>query len=325
MISDIDKQLLNLIQARIELLSRPYLAVGETLGIGESEIISRIKALKVSGIVRQISPVFDPRRLGYRSTLVAMEAPKANVENAEQVLIGHPGVSHGYERDHKFNLWFTLAIPPDKQIDDELKALSESTGVSSVIALPATRLFKIGTYFAAEDDGQAPAPATLYDGSLPKEAKLTDSDKKVINSLQQDLPLVEEPFEAIARQSGIAENELLSRAKSLLERGVIRRYSASINHRRVGYTANAMTCWTVPAEKVDETGKKIAAIRQVSHCYERKTSGSWPYNVFAMIHARDEATCRKIADDASRETGLSDYLALFSTKEFKKKRINYPV
>ena len=322
--NDVDKKLLNLIQSEFPLVREPYHALGEKLGVSEDEVISRIKELKAKGFVRQISPVFDPRRLGYRSTLVAMEAPASRLEQAEQTLIDHPGVSHGYERNHKFNLWFTLAIPPAGDIAEELRKLSDSTGVETALALPATRLFKIGTYFSSDNEGMGSA-AMQFDGALPVEAVLSDLDKKVVNGLQQDLPLVREPFGMIARRLGISDGELIAQCRSLLERGVIRRFSASINHRRIGYTANAMTCWDVPPGKVDEAGKKIAALREVSHCYERKTDGSWPYNLFAMIHARDEEMCRKIADTASRETGLSNYVALFSTKEFKKMRIKYPV
>ncbi len=322
---DIDKKLLNLIQSEFPLVSEPYRALGEKLGIGEDEVISRIKELKSSGLVRQISPVFDPRRLGYRSTLVAMETPKAQLEKAEQFLIDHPGVSHGYERDNKFNLWFTLAIAPDKEIADELTKLLNNTGIESVIALPATRLFKIGTYFASDEEVQATTTAMQFDGDLPEKADLTRLDKKVINGLQLDLPLVSKPFEVIAARLGLSEAVLLKECQILLDRGIIRRFSASVNHRRVGYTANGMTCWSVPSAKVDEAGKKIAALPEVSHCYERQTNGPWSYNLFAMIHARDEATCRKIAEEASRETGLSDHIVLFSTKEFKKTRIKYPV
>ena len=205
---DADKKLLNLIQSEFPLVREPYHALGEKLGISEDEVISRIKELKAKGFVRQISPVFDPRRLGYRSTLVAMEAPESQLEKAEQLLIDHPGVSHGYERNNKFNLWFTLAIPPSGEIADELRKLSDSTGVETVLALPATRLFKIGTYFASDEEGMS-SPATQFDGALPEEAVLSDLDKKVINGLQQDLPLVREPFGQIAKQLGISDAELL--------------------------------------------------------------------------------------------------------------------
>lgn len=322
---NIDKQLLNFIQAKIELVPQPYRALGDMLGITEEDVISRIKELKAKGIIRQISPVFDPRRLGYTSTLVAMEAPKDKVEKAEQVLIDHSGVSHGYERDHKFNIWFTLAIPPDKEADDELREISESTGVETVMSLPATRLFKIGTYFAADGEVQTGNTAATFDGRLPQRALFSPSEKIVINGLQRDLPLISRPFAQIAERRRLSEKLLLNNAEVLLELGIMRRFSAQVNHRRVGYTANGMTCWIVPPEKVDEVGKKIAALPEVSHCYERMTNASWPYNLFAMIHARDEETCNQIAVKASKDGGLSGFKVLFSTKEFKKTRIRYPV
>ena len=321
----IDKKLLHLIQTEFPLLPAPYEALGESLGIGAGEVMARIEELKNGGVIRQISPVFDTRRLGFRSTLVAMQAAKSQLDQAERLLLEHPGVSHGYERDHQFNLWFTLAIPPAADISGELQRLIDITGIKKAVSLPATKLFKIGAYFSTDEDSQSVSNPTPSDGTLPSEAVLSDRDRIVINGLQQDLPLVPAPFAAIAARLGISEADLLAQCRSLLERGIIRRFSASINHRQVGYTANAMTCWAAPPEKVDVAGQKLALLAEVSHCYERKTSDLWQYNMFAMIHGHDEETCRQIADRVSRETGMGNYVSLFSTREFKKTRVKYTV
>jgi len=324
-LGDINKQLLNLMQTDFPLVPEPYRALGEKLGISGDDVMARIGELKARGLIRQISPVFDARRLGYRSTLVALKVEPSKLDGAARLFVEHPGVSHGYERNHQFNLWFTLAIPPAADIDAELQRLTENTGVESVMALPATKLFKINTYFAVDEDGHSGNTGTYADTSLPQEAPYSDLERRVINELQQDLPLVSAPFAVMAERLGISESDFLARCRSLLERGIIRRFGASLNHRQVGYTANAMTCWAVPPEMVDTAGKKLAALSEVSHCYERRTNPSWPYNLFAMIHAHDKETCRQIADKVSQEIGLGDYLSLFSTREFKKTRIKYTV
>jgi DNA-binding Lrp family transcriptional regulator len=124
---------------------------------------------------------------------------------------------------------------------------------------------------------------------------------------------------------GIDVKDLLVQCQLLKQRGVIRRFGAAINHRQAGFKANAMTCWIAPPDVVDVAGQKLASLREVSHCYERKTNPLWQYNLFAMIHGHSKEACQEIADKVSRETGLIDYVRLFSTKEFKKMRIKYLV
>jgi len=112
---------------------------------------------------------------------------------------------------------------------------------------------------------------------------------------------------------------------STITRPGFRRYGAAVNHHKAGFAANAMTCWIAPPEKVDEAGEKLASLRAVSHCYERKTNQAWSYNIFAMIHAHTKEECQQIVDNMCAEMDLSDYLMLFSTQEFKKIRTKYLV
>lgn len=321
----IGNKLLNMIQVELPLTPAPYHALGGKMGIEACDVIQRIEELKTEGIIRQISPVLDARRLGYRSTLVAMKIAPPQLKPAAQLIVEHPGVSHGYERDHQFNLWFTLAIPPTIEVENELKRLNSLIGAEAAFALPAIKLFKIMAHFAVDEDLPLAAVGTQSNGALPQEAELSDLDRLVINELQQDLPLIPRPFDAMAKGLGMSVADFLSQCRSLLERGIIRRFSASVNHRKVGFTANAMTCWVTPPEMVDGAGQKLASLAEVSHCYERKTNTLWPYNLFAMIHGHTKETCHEIAARVSQETGLSEHVLLFSTKEFKKTRIKYLV
>ena len=122
-------------------------------------------------------------------------------------------------------------------------------------------------------------------------------------------------------------DKFLSHCQTLLQRGIMRRFSASINHSKLGFTANAMACWNMPSDIIEAAGEKIARFPEVSHCYVRQTSPLWPYNLFAMMHATSRKTCQAIADRVRSETGLSKYnlVLLFSTREIKKTRVRYTV
>jgi len=325
-LDSIDKKLLNLVQTEFPLKPRPYSELGLKLGIDRDDVIQRIEQLKAKGIIRQISPVFDARSLGYKVTLVAMRVAENQLEKAAQVIKQHPGISHGYERDHHFNLWFTLAIPAAADMETELKRLTSPINAEAILALPAIRLFKIGAYFAMGRDRQTAMATVAQPGRvLPQEAELSPTDRLVINELQQDLPLVPAPFTAMAAQLNMDEEFFLAHCRSLLQRSIMRRFGALVNHRKTGFKANAMACWVAPPDKVDTAGRKLASLHEVSHCYERKTNPWWPYNLFAMIHGRSREICRVLADKVSSETGLRDYVLIYSTKEFKKARVKYAV
>lgn len=321
----IDKKLIGLVQTEFPLKPRPYSELGLKLNIDEDDVIQRIEQLKAKGIIRQISPVLDARRLGYRSTLVAMRVDKTELGKTEQLIRQHPGISHGYERDHHFNVWFTLAIPPTADIETELKRLTNSAHAEAAFSLPAIKVFKLAAYFAMDGVGHPAGIGAHPDGILPEKVELSQTDRLVINELQQDLALVAKPFDAIAARLSMDVEGFLVQCRSLKQRDIIRRFSASVNHRKAGFRANAMTCWIAPPDMIDTAGRKLASLREVSHCYERETNPLWQYNLFAMIHGLTKDECQQIADKISRETGLIDYVLLFSTKEFKKTRIKYLV
>ncbi|MBI2859939.1 MAG: Lrp/AsnC family transcriptional regulator [Chloroflexi bacterium] len=319
-----DKKLLDLVQAAFPLSSRPYADLGEKLGVAEDEVIERLKQLRAERLIRQISPVVDARRLGFRSTLVAVKVARPRLEEAAAVIGQHQGVSHCYERNHEFNLWYTLAVPPDCDVAAEVERMARASGAEAAFELPALKLFKIGVYFAMDGEEQ-PARAQMPGGELPQEVQLSAGDRTVINAIQNELPLVPTPFAGMAAGAGMEVADFLEGCRSLVERGIVRRFGASLNHRKAGFRANAMTCWAAPPEQVDEMGQRLASLSEVSHCYERRTNPLWRYNLFAMIHAHAEEQCREIAGRMSRETGLDDCVLLFSTREFKKARIKYLV
>jgi DNA-binding Lrp family transcriptional regulator len=159
------------------------------------------------------------------------------------------------------------------------------------------------------------------------DSELSPTDRAVINELQQDLPLNEKPFDLISARLSMDVDKFISRCQALLQRGIMRRFSASINHSKLGFTANAMACWNMPSDIIEAAGEKIAKFPEISHCYERQASPLWPYNLFAMIHAASRETCQAIADRVRSESRLNkdNLVLLFSTREIKKTRVRYTV
>jgi DNA-binding Lrp family transcriptional regulator len=152
---------------------------------------------------------------------------------------------------------------------------------------------------------------------------IDDLERKIIQHLQGDIPLTTTPFASIASKVGIDEGELLERIRRLKERGVLRRFGATLHHRQAGLKANVMVAWHVPKDQVDEIGPLMAGVREVSHCYERKTNREWKYNLFTMVHGKSRQHCNEVVERISEVTGMKEYVLLFTRKEFKKTSPEY--
>jgi DNA-binding Lrp family transcriptional regulator len=152
---------------------------------------------------------------------------------------------------------------------------------------------------------------------------LTDLEKKVIASVQGDIPICERPYRQLAEQIGISEEEFLDVLRTLDQRDLVRRFGATLRHQKSGYTANAMVAWQVDEERVEEVGQIMASFRAVSHCYRRNPAPDWPYNLYTMVHAMDEASCHATAATMAAKANVSTYSLLFSRREFKKTSMRY--
>ena len=328
----VDRKLLNIIQSRFPLVEEPYQHVAGELGITEAEVVDRLRALRASNVVRQISAIFDTRRLGYKTSLVAMAFEPGNLKGAASKINEHPGVSHNYAREGSYyNLWYTVAVPPGESIEDTVNGMAEATNAVSFRLMPTIRFFKIGVNFdMVEKKGAAHeyySPDGYGNGSRNADwnvaVALSDFDIEAIRELQEDLPMISRPFDAMAERLGITVQQLFEVAREFEERQIMRRYSAVLHHRKAGFKANGMGVWTVPEERSEEVGIRMAAHPAVTHCYERPTFPDWPYTHFTMIHATSKAGCEKAANEISEATDITDYLMLYSTREYKKTRVRY--
>ena len=323
-LAESDKELLNEIQWTFPLVTRPFDAIAKKFDTTPEIIKEKLNNLKEIGVLRQLSAIFDTRKLGYTSSLVAMEIEHDKLDHVASQINRHPGVSHNYERDHQFNLWFTLAVPPGADLNSELEKFNVLNGIKKVRMLPTLQLFKIGVKLDMVDDKKHEVAPTEEKKEI-KNIKFepTEDDKDFIRELQKDMEIIDEPFVKAANNLGITEDELFSKMKHYESLGVLRRFAAILRHRQVGFTANGMIVWKVPEDRITSVGETLGSFPQVSHCYERPTYDDWPYNVFSMIHCKTHDEAYDVAKTIQNQIDVNDYKILFSSREFKKTRVEY--
>ncbi len=331
----IDRKLLNLIQGPFPMAAQPYLNLAQQLETTEQDVLDRLTELKRQNVLRQISAIFDTRRLGYQTTLVAMAYDPKQLHKAALEINKHPGVSHNYAREGSYyNLWFTLAVPPDHDLEATARYMGRKTGALETRIMPTLRFFKIGVNFDMVNQQGSSfnfSPDNLGPGGSGKEESeswnkavaVTEFEKEVIREMQENLPLISRPFDPIAERLGLTTEGMFALAEEFQSRRIMRRYSAVLNHRRSGFRHNAMIVWQVPPERSQEVGMIMAGHKAVTHCYERPTFPDWPYTHFTMVHATSQEGCEQYSMEISEATGITGQLVLYSTREYKKTRVRY--
>jgi len=317
-----ENELLYQMQHAFPLTINPFKEIAHTLNTSEEEVLATVKRLKEEKIIRQTSAIFDTKRLGYTSSLVAFKVAKEHIEKAATLINAHPGVSHNYLRNHDYNIWFTMAVSPDSQLGlaRTIEILKQQTGAEDAITLPTLKMFKISVKM---DTTGKRAKKEKVKKTLHQDITLTPKHIAVIKALQKDIAIVSEPYKEAIEELDIEYQEFFDIAHTLKASGVMRRFATILNHRKAGFGANAMSVWVVPEEKGETIGRQMAEFSAVSHCYLRPSYPNWPYNLFAMVHAKTQEECDALIEEMAKESGLSEYGKLYSTVEFKKQRLVY--
>jgi DNA-binding Lrp family transcriptional regulator len=311
-----DRELLGALQAEIPLVSTPFAFIGQALDLSEKEVIKRTERLRRDGFIRHLAAQFDARALGYRSCLVAARVDPERIDEAAAAITAHPGVTANYRRNNDLNLWFTLFVSPQSKLglDRTIEILGRAAECDTLRPLPTLKLFKNVT---AEHDSSSEHE------SHGEYTPLTPLEIECVRLLQGDLPLQPRPFDFLARVSGVGVDDLLTSARTLLKRGQIRRFAATIAPRKQGFAASAMGVWVVPQDRAEEYAAKFVQHRAVSHCYLRPVYGDWPYNLYTTVHARSVDECESVINDLAIDNGLTQKQALFPIREYKKARITF--
>ncbi len=152
---------------------------------------------------------------------------------------------------------------------------------------------------------------------------LTRLERRIIYELQGDLEVTDRPFLALAEKLGIPEEELIAKIREFEKSGKIRRFGATLKHQRTGFEGNVMVAWRVDEARADQAGEVMSSFEEVTHCYKRPKSAEWPYNLYTMVHAKDEEACLKIVEEIAEAAGVEERALLFSVKELKKTTMRY--
>lgn len=316
------EEILSRIQKNFPLVARPFKIMAKELNISEKEILEILNREKQADIIRQTSAIFDTKRLGYQSSLVAFKISKTNIDKAVNIINSHPGVSHNYERNHDFNIWFTMAVAPDSTLGLEktIKMLVKLTNADDYIVLPTLKLFKINVKLntTGKDEKREKVKKVIH-----KKVELTPLHHDIIKKAQYDISFVSEPFAKIIDELNIDYNTFFDILNELQSAGMMRRFASILNHRKAGFNANAMVVWDVNEDEGESIGEVAATFSAVSHCYLRPKYKNWPYNLFTMIHGKTIKETNSTIKDIANEIESKSHLPLYSSREFKKVRIEY--
>jgi DNA-binding Lrp family transcriptional regulator len=311
-----DARLLVTLQQGVPVDRRPFARIGADLGLTEEAVLARVRQLFETGVARRFGAVFESRSLGYASTLCAADIPAGQLEAAAARIAPHPGITHCYEREGHPNLWFTMTAPAAR-LTQEIERVAKALGPYPVLNLPALQKFKIEAVFGRDDDDAPPARDRAQAPATPA-ALLTEHEQQVVRHLQGNLAVSEDPFGRLAAELGCDPDKLIELIGQWKQSGVIRRIGLVMRHQRLGFAANSMCVWAVPADRIAAAGRTLAQSPHVTHCYERPHTREFPFNLYAMMHAKTGDALRTAFEELAQKAGLADGRMMWSVREFKK-------
>ena len=315
------QRVLDEIQGGFPIDHDPYGVLSERLKVPRKTILSCVETLRKDGSIRHICASLNSRKLGAVSTLcgLAIAGTQDDIDRAAAIVSSYPEVTHNYQRDAEYSVWFTPIAASPERLETMLHEIKERTGCDGFLNLPVTRMHKIRVDFGNHKKDCKRSEAT-HGKPFSSENPF---DVAFIRWAQSD-QTGEFPFEDAARAIGnaicdasITESDVINRFHELKSQGVIRRFGAFVQHRKLGYEFNGMTVWNVPEERSDEIGQAFSCLSYVSHCYSREQAESWPYNLYAMVHAKSQEELDAYVNEMRELIGFEPRV-LVSTKEFKK-------
>ena len=312
-IDPVDLRLLDGFQREFPLVAQPFAAIGATLGLTEAEVIDRLAHLQSTGRITRVGGTVRPNTAG-ASTLAALAVPEDRIEDIAAIVGDEPGVNHSYLREAEWNLWFVATAPDDPALAASLSRIEAATGLP-LLDLRLVRPFNIDLGFPL-----AGGPVTMPVGRGVETAVLRASDRPLLDALSRGLDLTPRPYAALALRLGRDETAVIARIAALLAAGILTRLGVIVRHRALGFTANAMVVWDVPAIATQTAGRALATLPGVTLAYERRpVAGLWPYRLYCMIHARSRPEALAVLETARTLPELAgiDHRVLFSTRCFK--------
>ncbi len=318
-LDELDRALIDRWQRDLPLVTTPFATVGRRHGLGEAETIERLAGFVTNGLATRVGAVLAPNTVG-ASTLAAMAVPQDRLEAVAAIVDAEQGVNHNYERENRFNLWFVVTGADRGAVDAILARIEEATGIA-VLDLPMLCAYHIDLGFPI-DGGRAIVDKHPTPPCSPDTDVLEADDISLLRAIEDGLPLVARPFQAVAQRLGRTEADVISRLQILSDAGIVRRLGIIVRHRSVGFSSNAMAVWQLDEARIDKIGAAFASHPSVTLCYRRRPAGAeWPYTLFVMVHAKERCAALSVIQELNRANGTESVpqAVLFSRRCFKQR------
>ena len=309
-----DLAFVNRWQRGFPLDARPF----ARMGIAEDQALATLRSLRQLGVIDRVGPVFRPNTVG-ASSLAAMSVPAERLAEVAAFVSEQPGVNHNYEREHRFNLWFVATGRDAITVETTIRTLEEATGLR-VLRLPLLEEFHVDLGFDLESRD---APREAAPQAFPP---LSQAERRLVAATVDGLPLIPEPYAAIAIKARMTDEDVVSHLRAMLADGRIRRIGAVVRHRRLGYEANAMAVWDVPDQQVAALARRLSREPAVTLCYRRaRALPDWPYNLYCMVHGKKKDLVTSEVERLGTACGLGAFprAVLFSNRCFSQRAARY--
>ncbi len=308
---DKDRQLLGFLRKGINLTSRPFQDLASKLGTDSSEFFLRLINLREKKLAGHLTAVLDPQFLAYQSVWVAAKLSDSEKEfnQAAERINAHPGVIKSHRRSHSFNFWFTLILPPAESAEEHLRGLQQTAGSGKMLALPVIKRFKSGN--------------AVESSVSPGFIDLTDQEIEVLRKIQEDLPLLDRPFQKMARDLEMTEFNFLEVLKKFVKQGIIRRFGMFFPAEEKLPAPQHMTVWQVPEEKQDVIAARISHFPGVAQCVRRHVFSEFPYSLYAFYSGKSKEVLEETAEEIQKQIGKWPRVNIPVVSEFKNSRPFY--
>lgn len=333
-ISQLQQDIINNSQKGFPLTSQPYQAIAEQLAkvdiiTSEEEVFNAVNELHSKGVLSRVGPVFDHKKAG-ASTLAALAVPPKDLDKIAGIVNQFDQVNHNYGREHTYNLWFVVTASDMVALNSTIANIELLTGLP-VLVLPMEASYHIDLAFSINITGiESPVAipfSNIEQTHKSKGTALTEIEKRELRTtIEKGLPEHLSPYQVVAEQLGLNEQQVISQIVLWQDEGLIRRFGLVIKHRKLGFDANAMVVWNIPNDDMDKVALRLAKCPPVSLCYQRpRRLPDWPYNLFCMIHGTDRSIVLEQISQITQQLGLEaiEKDVLFSFKAYKQHGARY--
>ena len=293
---------------------RPFAEIAKKLNSGEREVLKQAKVLRNNRTIRCLRAIVNYNALGFTSTLAAAHIEQEILKEVADTVNSLKGVSHNYLRGHFYNLWFTLRAKSEREIENILRDLSGRFG-AEFYSLPVERSFKLDVCFDARSGGKSLLKSKERKIAA-KKTRLNQIERKILEGLECRIEITEEPFDFLC-SGKLNIDDVLRIIRRLIDKGAIRRIAATVDYKRLGFGANLLFACKVGPRRIIRVGKALAKLPIVSHCYQRKPSAGFEYNLFAMMHSKSKGVLQSEIKKFLKKFSVEDFIFLETVKQLK--------